>query len=513
MNQIRVLVGSPVYQKPEILDAFLKSLKNLNRDTISIDYMFVDDNIDEISSQLLAEFKREESTVVIIRGNEKGVYLCNDESHQWDDELMMKVANYKNSIIKYAIENNYDYMFFVDSDLVLHPNLIEHLKNANKDIVSEIFWSKWHNDRPFEPNVWLFDEYDLVPKKLGETLSEKEKEIRQIRFLNQLRIPGLYEVGGLGACTLISRAALVEGVSFAPIKNLTIHGEDRFFCIRAAVLGIDLFVDTHYPAYHIYREQDLEGVDDYVKGNEVALIRQYKERGNKITLSMIVKNEEGRYLSQVLNSLKGHINEAVIIDDGSTDNTIEMCREILKDIQVHIIQNEQSMFANEVELRKKQWTETIKTNPDWILNLDADEILEENFWVNAQKIINNKDADFYCFRLYDMWNETHYREDKFWNAHSIYRPFLMRYQPNFNYIWNESPQHSGRFPVNLFSFQKLKSEFRIKHFGWATEKDRKEKYKRYQRLDPNAIYGIREQYDSIMDTEPNLIKWEEAEII
>jgi len=45
----RVLVGSPVYRKPEILEAFLKSLKDLNSHTISIDYIFVDDNIDENS--------------------------------------------------------------------------------------------------------------------------------------------------------------------------------------------------------------------------------------------------------------------------------------------------------------------------------------------------------------------------------------------------------------------------------------------------------------------------------
>ncbi|AJS57248.1 glycosyltransferase family 2 protein [Paenibacillus sp. IHBB 10380] len=515
MNAKKVLVGSPVYQKPEILEAFLNSLKKLNRDTISIDYMFVDDNIDEKSSQLLAEFEREESTVHIVRGNEQGVYLCNDKSHYWDDSLMLKVANYKNSIINYAIENNYDYLFFVDSDLVLHPNLIEHLKKANKHIISEIFWSQWHNDRPFEPNVWLFDEYDLVPKRLGEELSEQEMDIRQMKFLNQLRIPGLYEVGGLGACTLISRAALVDGVSFEPIKNLTIHGEDRFFCIRAAVLGIDLFVDTHYPAYHIYRERDLEGVQDYVKGNEadIAFVRRSKEQGNKITLSMIVKNEEGRYLNQVLNSLKGHIDEAVIIDDGSSDNTINMCREILRDIPLHIIQNEKSMFATEAELRKKQWSETIKTNPDWILNLDADELLEDGFWDDAQKLINEQEYDFYCFRLYDMWDETHYREDEFWNAQSIYRPFLMRYQPDFNYIWNEAPQHCGRFPMNTFSLPKAKSEFRVKHLGWAAQEDRAEKYKRYQLLDPNAIYGVREQYDSIMDTHPNLIKWEAVEVI
>lgn len=515
MNKKRVLVGSPVYQKPEILDLFLTSLKNLNRHTISIDYMFVDDNTDEKSSQLLAEFEREESKVINVRGNEQGAYLCNDESHHWDDGLMLKVANYKNSIINYTIENDYDYLFFVDSDLVLYPNLIEHLKTANKDIVSEIFWSQWYNDSPFEPNVWLFDEYDLVPKKLGEKLSEKEMDIRQIKFLNQLKIPGLYEVGGLGACTLISRAALAEGVSFKPIKNLTIHGEDRFFCIRATVLGIDLFVDTHYPAYHIYRERDLVGAQGYITGYEadLAFVRRYKEQGNKNTLSMIVKNEEGRYLDQVLHSLIGHIYEAVIIDDGSCDNTINMCREILKDIPLHIIQNEKSMFASEVELRKKQWSETVKTNPDWILNLDADEILEDDFWDNAQNLIDRQEYDFYCFRLYDMWNETHYREDKYWNAHSIYRPFLMRYQPDFNYMWNETPQHCGRFPINTFSFPKATSEFRVKHFGWATQEDRAEKHKRYQLLDPDAIYGIGEQYDSIMDTNPNLIKWDLDDVL
>ncbi|MGB4438233.1 MAG: glycosyltransferase family A protein, partial [Sedimentibacter sp.] len=141
MNKKRVLVGSPVYQKTKILKAFLRSLKNLRRNTISIDYMFVDDNIDDKASQLLADFEREESKVIIIRGKGLGAYECNDESHLWDDNLMLEVANYKNSIINYAIDNNYDYLFFVDSDLVLHPNLIEHLKIQDKDIISEIFWT------------------------------------------------------------------------------------------------------------------------------------------------------------------------------------------------------------------------------------------------------------------------------------------------------------------------------------------------------------------------------------
>jgi len=513
LNKKRVLVGSPVYQKANILEAFLKSLKRLARETVSIDYMFVDDNCDAKSSQLLIDFEREESSVMVIPGQEPGVYLCNEESHYWDDGLMLKVANYKNTIITYALENDYDYLFFVDSDLVLHPNLIEQLKTANKEIISEIFWSQWHNDSPIEPNVWLFDEYDLVPKRLGEKLTKKEMEIRQSRFLNQLRLPGVYAVGGLGACTLISKTALAAGVNFQPIKNLTIHGEDRFFCIRAIVLGLDLFVDTHYPAYHIYREQDLAGVPDYVQSNDadLAFVRTAKKQDNKITLSMIVKNEEGRYLRQLLSRLHGHIDAAVIIDDGSTDHTINICREILQDIPLHIVRNEQSMFVHEAELRKKQWRETIKLNPDWILNLDADEILEDSFWEHASQLINDQAYDIYCFRLYDMWDESHYRQDEYWQAHRFYRPFLLRYQPDFHYKWNEIPQHCGRFPANLFPFPALQSNFRVQHFGWSTLEDRAAKNGRYRLFDPDAVYGIMEQYDSIMDASPNLVKWEAGE--
>lgn len=502
MIKKRILVGSPVHQKPEILKEFLSSLEHLNRTGISIDYMFVDDNIDKCSTNLLHDFSPDNSFVYCIIGNEIGQYTCDDETHYWNDHLMLKVANYKNKIIDFALEKDYDYLFFVDSDLVLHPNLIEHLMSFNKEIVSEIFWSSWHTGAPELPNVWLFDEYDFVAK----SSNENEDKIANAKFLNMLKIPGLYQVGGLGACTLINRTALEKGVNFKPIKNLTIHGEDRFFCIRAAVLDIDLFVDTHYPAYHIYRDSELSGVSHFIKCCKLDndFKRSYKTSGNKITLSMIVKNEGSRYLKQVLQSLCGHIDEAVIIDDGSTDNTIQICKDIFKDITLHIIQNKKSMFFNEVGLRQIQWDETIKTNPDWILSLDADEILEESFWEEKQKILDDTSYDIYAFRLYDMWDDISYREDKYWNAHNTYRPFLIRYQMDFPYKFNQIPQHCERFPINIFSHPKANIDFRIKHLGWATEKDRLEKKERYSILDPDAIYGIKEQYDSIMDKHPSL---------
>lgn len=522
LYQKRTLVGSPVYQKPKILEAFLKSLHSLNHNGSTPDYIFVDDNADEESRRLLAGFQREGSATIILPGMENTGYVCDEESHHWNDNLMLKVANFKNQIIQYAIDNAYDSLFFVDSDLVLHPDLLIHLEQQNQEVVSEIFWTRWHDGLPMEPNVWLFDEYDLVPKQLGEEwnqmLGEEENARRRAGFIEQLKRPGLYEVGGLGACTLISRSALLKSVNFSPIRNLTIHGEDRFFCIRAAVLNIGLFVDTCFPAYHIYREPDLAGAADYMArcgtnigaacGEACGTGSGETPAKNKITLSMVVRNEEGRYLECMLKSLAGHIDNAVIIDDASTDGTVSMCRALLPDIPLKIIQNKESMFADEISLRKKQWEETVKTDPQWILNLDADEILEESFWDDAQAVIDDPGCVSCAFRLYDMWTKDQYREDAFWNSHNIGRIFLIRYQPGFQYRWHETPQHCGRFPVNCSDPAKGGPEYRIQHLGWSSAKDRELKYKRYRNLDPGSVYGIEEQYESILDQDPRLLSWQ-----
>lgn len=508
-KQMTVLIGSPIFQKPEILRAFLDSLMELKRESVSIDYIFTDDNTDLQSSEMLEFFRPEMSEVTILQGDKGSAYVCNENSHYWSDALMFRVAKYKNKMIQHAVDHNYDYLFFVDSDLILHPGLIEHLKLAKQDIVSEIFWSKWHHNTAFEPNVWMFDEYDLVPRQLEELLNEAEAKQRKKDFIAMLKVPGLYKVGGLGACTLLSRAALLKGVNFSPIMNLTIHGEDRFFCIRAEVLGLSLYVDTNYPAYHIYRERDLEGVADYVEHcRQKRITLQHPKRSpHKMTLSMIVKNEEARYLKRLLTGLQNCIDEAVIIDDASTDRTAQICRESLPGVKLHLITNKQSMFSNESQLRKLQWQETIKTNPEWIINLDADEMMESSFWRDIDNIIDKESTDAFSLPLFDMWNETQYRDDVLWNAHKRPQIFLIRYQPDSEYQWNAKAQHCGRFPSYEGDNLSLEIPYRIQHFGWAREEDRVEKQRRYEQLDPGAVFGSQEQYNSILDCNPNLEDW------
>lgn len=516
LNKKKILIGSPIHQKPNILKEFINSLEELNSDELEINYMFIDDNDIEESSEILEEFSRKHKDVIIYKSEKTSEYNCNEDTHFWSEQIMWKVAAFKDNIIKIAVELNYDYLFLIDSDLIINPYTIKQLIKAEKDIISNIFWTKWDKSSGiFVPQVWLLDQYDQYFRYRGEEVSDEEAYRREIEFINKLKKPGVFEVGGLGACTLISRNALNSGVNFKEIKNISFIGEDRHFCIRAQALGFNLYVDTHYPAFHIYRESDLQKVEEYKKSYNIKkidynnIVRLAKETDNKLTLSMAIKNEANRYLREMLEEAKQYIDLAVIIDDASTDNSIEIVKEILKDIPLNIIRNEKSKFSNEILLRKQQWEETIKTKPDWILYLDADEIFEKKFAKEVKKLINQVQFDSYSFRLYDFWSKDEYRDDEFWTAHKTYRPFLLRYQENFNYIWKETAQHCGRFPMNVLQLPSAISELRLKHYGWAKKKDREEKYKRYMLLDPEGEYGIKEQYESILVAEPNLAYWKE----
>lgn len=518
MEKKRVLIGSPIRQKPQILKEFLDSLRGLEQGNLQFSYIFIDDNESEESSILIEQFAEESPTILIkaaTAAEEQKAYVCNDITHYWHEDLIWKVAGYKNLMIEKALEGGYDYLFLADSDLILHPATVRHLADTGMDIISEIFWTAWYPESPELPNVWLYDHYDMARRQRNEKLSSQELTVRMQGFIDQLKIPGVYEVGGLGACTLISRKALLAGAGFSEIQNLTLWGEDRHFSIRANALGLSLHVDTHYPAYHMYRESALTGAGEFkAKCREEKPQSQERYqvkdlRKPKLTLSMVMKNEADKYLARVLQEHKTYIDAAVIIDDGSTDNSVEICRTILQGIPLQIIRNSVSKFTNEVELRKQQWQVTAQTNPEWILNLDADELFETRFRHEFQSLIADTTTDLWYFRLYDFWDENHYREDRYWNAQATYRPFLMRYRPDFIVEWNEFTQHCGRFPRNIVNLPYKLSPLRLKHLGWSDPKDRIAKYQRYMELDPEARYGWKEQYESILDPNPRLVEWEE----
>ena len=265
MIDVRVLVGSSIRQDKEVLREFITSLGELNKSGCMLDYFFIDDGEENENSNLLLSLGSETSKVYIEKSSavidSKSDY--DGGSHNWSYATIERVAKLKNRIIDFALSEQYNYLLLIDSDIVLHKETLHRLLSLGKDIVSNIFWTKTSRWGYYEPQVWLMDQRHFFDPSDPLTKKKIYRTEKHMEFIEMLKEKGTYKVGGLGACTLISRRVLLAGVNFTRLYNISFWGEDRAFCIRAVSAGFDLYVDTYYPAYHIYRKIYLKGVHDF----------------------------------------------------------------------------------------------------------------------------------------------------------------------------------------------------------------------------------------------------------
>ena len=263
----RVLIASPVRQKPVILQHFLEGLQRLDTTGLEVAYLFVDNNDDPQASQMLRAFAGQVNAPVHrLRVPTAEPYQRTETQHYWTESLVWRLAAIKDGILHAALQHGYDYAFLVDSDLVLHPQTLRHMVGCQREILSQVFWTVWSHDKPPLPNVWYADHYTLYRVRRGQTLEHDEKVRRTEAFLSALAFyPGVYRVSGLGACTLIARRAIEAGVNFSELRGSLHAGEDRHFCLRAEALGFRLFADTTLPPLHLYRESELPRVEAYWK--------------------------------------------------------------------------------------------------------------------------------------------------------------------------------------------------------------------------------------------------------
>ncbi len=237
--QLKVLVGVCARQHPEIFRAFLLSLFGLDTEDMEVQYFFIFHNW-EAGKSILAEYSQRPANVSVMSYRSQNRYLTDADTHHWTPDLVREVTHMRNAILQQGLKQEADAVFMVDSDLLLRPYTLRQLSVSGKDVIAEVFWTRWRPDGPELPNAWDFNEYEHAPGSL-----------------RLWRRPGEYRVGGAGACTLIRTSAIRQGLSYSPVWSVNWFGEDRALQLRAAVLGIPIFLDTHCPAYHIYRLEEL----------------------------------------------------------------------------------------------------------------------------------------------------------------------------------------------------------------------------------------------------------------
>ncbi len=143
-----------------------------------------------------------------------------------------------------------------------------------------------------------------------------------------------------------------------------------------------------------------------------------------VSVVIITKNEENN-IADCINSVSGWADEIIVVDDLSSDRTIEIAQQLADKVLLKKM---------EIEGTHRNWAYT-QTRNSWVLSLDADEKVTPELKEEISSHINQK--DYVCFAI-----------------------------PLRNYIGNYWIRYGGWYPaskVRLFRKEKFKYEEVVVH--------------------------------------------------
>ena len=149
------------------------------------------------------------------------------------------VYDARNELCQRAVKGGFDYLFFLDSDMIFPADTLTKLMALNTDIATAVCYAR---QGKHEPCVYS----KLVKRNLfHESSSECFTDVSQ----------GIFDIAGCGMAVCLIKIDVVKklvkkykGTPFEPFGNM---GEDLAFCYRARKLGYKIKADGTIPIGHI----------------------------------------------------------------------------------------------------------------------------------------------------------------------------------------------------------------------------------------------------------------------
>jgi len=302
---VKILVASVTRNGPEVLGPHFKSLHSqVLPKEVELDFFYLLDPDTPIESgQLLEELGVAWGKCEAKESGEE--YEVSESTHHWNKPTFYWLAKQKQKLLDKAKEEKYDYVFFVDSDLVLGPDCIASLFHVQEKVVSAVFWTKWTKGAPALPQVWMEHPYEFQGRGLEAHEHLQKAAERQV-----------WKVGGLGACTLIAKEVFDKLAWYPILPNLPEEGmwqgEDRSFCIRATRNHVPLIADAWPDIFHIYRPSDLPNAEECLQTMKV--IQKEKPEFGDLVSAQLSPTEEMN-LAGWSYHLRGRLGQMRILPD------------------------------------------------------------------------------------------------------------------------------------------------------------------------------------------------------
>ena len=253
----KILITAPVHQDIKVFKEYLWSL---NRLVIPEGYEIYKHFYLHNAGNLKKFLKPNEYEIF----NNNVEVQQSDLTHIWTQQNFSAVAQMRTKALEYARKNNFDYIFSVDSDVILHKETLIDLLNEQKDAIAKVYWTAWSAEQP----------WNLAPNCYDGR--NKQGQIFYYEDIQKYKVIGTYPVGVTGAAILISSKIFNEPlITYYPIQMLSnSYWEDYAFCTRCrcVIPDIQFYINTVHPAKHLYREED---ITNWFKGEKEKWIKEF----------------------------------------------------------------------------------------------------------------------------------------------------------------------------------------------------------------------------------------------
>lgn len=148
----------------------------------------------------------------------------------------------RDKLAQQALEGGYDYLLWLDSDMIFPSSLLRDLyadlQEAGRHFVSGLYFRR---KAPYNPVLYKTVRMGLPGEGVAEEYDDYPRE-------------QIFEIDACGFGAVLMRAELVRQViahdrtGFIPIPG---YGEDISFCLRAKRLGFQLYCDSRIRAGHL----------------------------------------------------------------------------------------------------------------------------------------------------------------------------------------------------------------------------------------------------------------------
>jgi hypothetical protein len=203
-------------------------------------------------------------------------------------------------------------------------------------------------------------------------------------------------------------------------------------------------------------------------------------------LALLAVRDEMTYLPGFLANVRPHVDGIIALDDGSQDGSGDYLRSSEGVLEVLDSPPGRSTWDEPANHRSLVGA-ALRHGGEWLLALDADERLEQEFRPRAERVIRRGGLfafGAFAVRMRELWDSSdHFRVDGMWGRKAPARLFRAR----ADHLFDSRPLHGVKAPLqDRFRGYYPLADLEVYHLRMIRCEERLARRRRYELLDPHG---------------------------